>query len=83
MGAFNSGPDQEQEHRRLLLVEARNGKTAAREELQREYNVRVYSADERAQLYYEAMPQTKGRLSKRHLEIGMQWAQIDESGTTD
>jgi hypothetical protein len=83
MGAFNSGPDREQEQRRLLLSEARNGKKAAREELQREYNVRVFSAEERAKLYYEVMPQTKGRLSKRHLDIGMQWAQMDESGVTD
>ena len=80
MGAFNSGHDPEQEYRRQLLAAARKGKATAREELQREYNVRVYSAAERAELYYEAIPQMKGRLTKRHLEIGTQWAQIDEIG---
>lgn len=42
--------DREQEYRRQLLAAARSGKTAAQEELQREFNVRIYSAAERAKL---------------------------------
>lgn len=78
MASFNSGFDPELEYRRQLLAAAREGKAAAREELQREYNVRIYSAAERDQLYYEAIPPMKGRLSKRHLHIGMEWAQSGE-----
>ena len=42
--------DREQEYRRQLLAAARKGKAAAREELQREFNVRIYSPAERAQV---------------------------------
>lgn len=80
MGSYHYGVDPELDYRRRLLEAARTGKATAREELQREYNVRVYSADERAELYYEAIPQMKGRLSKRHLEIGAQWAEPADMG---
>lgn len=83
MGSFNSGIDPEQEYRRQLLAAARKGKATAREELQREYNVRVYSDAERDELYYAALPPMKGRLSKRHLEIGTEWAQTGEIRTTE
>lgn len=83
MGSFNSGPDPEQEYRRRLLAAARRGKAAAREELQREFHVRVYSPAERAELYYEAIPKMKGRLSQRHLDIGMEWAKMDGLGTME
>ena len=84
MGSYNNyGTDPEMEYRRNLLEAARKGKATAREELQREYNVRVYSAAERAELYYEAIPQMKGRLSKRHLEIGTQWAEPGDMGMRD
>lgn len=53
MGAFTPAWDPEQEYRRHLLAAAREGKAKASEELQREYNVRVYSAIERAELDYE------------------------------
>jgi hypothetical protein len=59
MGAFNSVIDPEQDYRRQLLAEARKGKATAREELQREYHVRMYSAAERAKLYYKTSPKTK------------------------
>lgn len=39
MASFNSGLDPELEYRRQLLAAARTGKAAAREELQREYNI--------------------------------------------
>lgn len=42
MASFNSGFDPELEYRRQLLAAARKGKAAAREELQREYNVRIF-----------------------------------------
>lgn len=42
--------DREQEYRRQLLAAARKGKAAAREELQREFNVRIYSPAERARV---------------------------------
>ncbi len=48
MGAFKGVDGAEQEYRRQLLIEARKGKAAAKEELEREYHVRTYSAAERA-----------------------------------
>jgi hypothetical protein len=75
MGSFQAASNAEEDYRRELLAQARTGKATAREELQREYNVRVYSDAERAALIYEAAPLIKGRLSKRHLELGMQWAE--------
>ncbi len=42
--------DREQEYRRQLLAAARKGKAAAREELLREFNVRIYSPAERARV---------------------------------
>ena len=84
MGSYNSyGVDPELDYRRQLLEAARKGKAAAREELQREYNVRVYSAAEREELHYEAIPQMKGRLSRRHLEIGTQWAELGDMAMMD
>lgn len=83
MGSFNSGADPEQEYRRQLLAAARKGKATAREELQREYNVRVYSEAERAALSYAAMPKMPGRLSKRHAEIGTEWAETGERRTME
>jgi len=62
MGAFKGADDAEQEYRRQLLIEARKGKAAAKEELEREYHVRTYSAAERAKLHYiiRLCPQIKG-----------------------
>ena len=54
MGAFNSRSDPEQEYRRQLLAAVRKGKVMAKEELEREYHVRTYSAAEREKLYYTA-----------------------------
>jgi len=58
-GGYQFGPDPEKDYRRQLLAEARKGKVMAKEELQREYHVRMYSAAERAKLYYEAVPKHK------------------------
>lgn len=68
MGAFKSVPDPEQDYRRQLLAEARKGKALAKDELQREYHVRMYSAAERAKLSYTVIPKHK---SKRRLDIGL------------
>ena len=84
MSSYNSyGVDPELDYRRELLEAVRKGKAAAREELQREYNVRVYSAAEREELYYEAIPEMKGRLSRRHLEIGTQWVELGDMAIMD
>ena len=79
MGSFNSALDPEMEHRRRLLAAARKGKAEAKEELEREYRVRVYSAAERATLYYAAIPPMRQRLSDRYLELKTDWAQTTES----
>ena len=78
----NSGSDLEGEYRRQLLAAARDGKSAAMEELQNEFKVRLYSADERASLFYAATPQPR-RLSPRDLDIGMEWARGEEVGTSE
>lgn len=52
---FNSVSDPEQDYRRQLLAESRKGKVVAKEELEREYHVRTYSAAERAKLYCKAI----------------------------
>jgi len=59
MGAFKSVPDPEQNYRRELLAGARKGKAAAKEELQTEFHVRMYTAAERKKLYYKALPKNK------------------------
>jgi len=74
MASFNSGSDPELEYRRKLLAAARLGKSAAMEELQNEFNVRLYSAAERASLSYAAIPQSRA-LSRRDFDLGMEWAQ--------
>jgi len=43
----SSNVEQETEYRRSLLTEAATGSTRAQQELEREYHVRVYSAQER------------------------------------
>ena len=43
---------EEQERRKQLLLAAANGDGEAQEELQREYQVRVFSAEERAKYKY-------------------------------
>ena len=78
----NPGSDPEREYRRQLLAAARDGKSAAMEELQQEFRVRLYSADERASLFYAAIPQPRG-LSSRDLDIGMEWAQGEETATSE
>ena len=85
MASFNPGSpgsDPEREYRRQLLAAARNGKSAAMEELQQEFRVRLYSAAERDSLFYAAIPQPKG-LSSRDLDIGMEWARGEEVGTSE
>ena len=59
MGAFKGVDDEDKEYRRQLLIDARKGKAVAKEELEREYHVRTYSAAERAKLHYKAMPTNK------------------------
>jgi hypothetical protein len=85
MASFNPGSpgsDPEREYRRQLLAAARNGKSAAMEELQQEFRVRLYSADERDSLFYTAIPQPSG-LSPKDLDIGMEWARGEEAGTSE
>jgi hypothetical protein len=74
MASFNSGSDPELEYRRKLLAAARQGKSAAMQELQKEFKVRLYSATERASLSYAAIPQSRA-LSRRDFDLGMEWAQ--------
>lgn len=87
MGTYNSAPDREQEYRRTLLAEARKGKAKACEELQREYNVRIYTDAERAQFTYVASIETAKERGKRdavrHLDLVTEWAHIADSDYSD
>lgn len=83
MADYRSMHDPDQDNRRQLLAAARNGQETASVELQREYHVRVYSPDERAALYYDALPQTKHRRSKDHLVIETEWVEIADLGASD
>ena len=85
MASFNPGSpgsDPEREYRRQLLAAARDGKSAAMEELQQEFRVRLYSADERNSLFYTAIPQPRG-LSPKDLDFGRVWARGEEAGTSE
>jgi hypothetical protein len=59
MGRLNALDDAEKAYRRQLLLDARKGKAVAKEELEREFHVRTYSAAERAKLHYEVIPTKK------------------------
>ena len=66
--------NEEEDYRRRLLTAARKGKAEACEELQREFNVRLYTAAERAKLKYLKMNPAR---SSRYLEIATsEWAQM-------
>jgi hypothetical protein len=59
MGRLNGLDDAEKAYRRQLLLDAREGKAGAKDELEREFHVRTYPAAERAKLHYEVMPTKK------------------------
>lgn len=68
--------NEEEDYRRQLLAAARKGKAQAQEELQREFNVRLYTAAERAKLKYLKMNMAR---SSRYLEIATsEWAQMGD-----
>jgi len=83
MGSYNDTPDPEQEYRRNLFAAARKGIAKAREELHREYHVRVYSEEERARFSYVASFEHAKRLSQRPIEITTEWAGLTEDRLLD
>ncbi len=60
MEAVSVVTDLKDDYRYQLLVEARLGKVAAKEELQTEYHVRVYTAAERKKLQQKFHKAQKG-----------------------
>ena len=68
--------NEEEDDRRQLLAAARKGKAQAEEELQRECNVPLYTAAERAKIRYLQMNPAR---SSRSLEIAAsEWAQLGD-----
>jgi len=61
MGAYRSDTDPEHNYRCQLLAGARQGKATAKEELQTEYHVRVYTAAERKKLQHQFYKNKKAR----------------------
>lgn len=62
MDAVRLIPDLEYDYRCRLLAEARRGKVTAKEQLQSEYHVRVYTAAERKKLQQRFHKTKKGCL---------------------
>jgi len=68
--------NEEEDYRRQVLAAARKARAKAQEELQRQFNDRVYTAAERAKLKYLRMNTAR---SSRHLEIASsEWAQFGD-----
>src|SRR5437867_3389977 len=61
MDAYRSDTDAEYNYRCQLLAGARQGKATAKEELQNEYHVRLYTAAERKKLQHQFFKNKKAR----------------------